>query len=343
MKTDWHRYNLKRRVAGLPSVSSDAFAEKFLLHENFEDDQEDEYGFVVYSKRRDLSNRQMTKKEMKRQAKMDRGRILDELEEKPLRDLSPAVSESSHFSLQTVESLTTEGSHFESHSESGLSEYEIVDAPDSDSSSESEDEDSFAELLPLTTCFYCGKRNQDIEPNINHMFKWHGLYIPERSFLTDLHGLLTFLSTKISIDKECIICGFQGKNLTSIRQHCCDKKHCFLPFDGRDEHSIFVQFYQFSSDEPLVALPKLKKTVTFQEEGEPGPRLSRRSNPVSVRAVDRSASSDRRVSGGLTLKQATKADSQMQKQEVRCRNLEIKRGMKKGNFQKHYRDTILGT
>lgn len=328
----------------MPSVTSDNFAEKFLLHENFEDEHEDEFGFVVYSKRRDLSNRQMTKKEMKRQAKLDRGRLLEELdEEEPTRDLSPAVSESSHFSLQTVESLTTEGSHFESHSESGLSEYEIVDTPDPESSSESDDEDSYAELLPLTTCFYCGKRNQDIEPNINHMFKWHGLYIPERSFLTDLHGLLTFISTKISIDKECIICGFQGKNLTSIRQHCSDKKHCFLPFDSKDEASLFGQFYHFPSDGPTVTLPKLKKTVTFQEDAEPGPRLLRRHNTVSVRAVDRSASSDRRVSGGLTLKQATKADLQMQKEEVRCRNLEMKRGMKKGNFQKHYRDFILGT
>ena len=30
MKTEWHRYNLKRRVAGLPSITAGVFAEKIL-------------------------------------------------------------------------------------------------------------------------------------------------------------------------------------------------------------------------------------------------------------------------------------------------------------------------
>ena len=31
MKTEWHRYNLKRRVAHLPPITSDEFAEKLQM------------------------------------------------------------------------------------------------------------------------------------------------------------------------------------------------------------------------------------------------------------------------------------------------------------------------
>ena len=116
MKTDWHRYNLKRRVAQLPSISSDVFAEKVLeLQSTQESEQadEDEYGFHINHRRRSKNGPQMTKKSLRQQ--IHRGRQLQETPMEPLvRVGSPASIRSGHsqFSLGSTDIAFETGSEF---------------------------------------------------------------------------------------------------------------------------------------------------------------------------------------------------------------------------------------
>ena len=71
MKTDWHRYNLKRRVASLPPISSEVFAEKILQQQA----QEAEEAAAQQNggrAKRGTGVRQVTKKDKKREERLQR-------------------------------------------------------------------------------------------------------------------------------------------------------------------------------------------------------------------------------------------------------------------------------
>ncbi|KAK6463418.1 C2H2 type zinc-finger-domain-containing protein [Scheffersomyces coipomensis] len=292
MKTDWHRYNLKRRVAELPSISSEMFAEKILNSKQLydvghNDSDEDEYGFHVNKRKSKPSeNRQLTKKFIKRHERLGKLRGRRDLQETQpvvfVRDDSPSLSVTSEFSQfslgdhiqHEIESLAETASVSEhiysTESDGFLDEYE--DSEDDEDEAETGDSDSDIDLdsIPIDHCFYCGQDNQEIENNVKHMFNKHGLYIPERSFLTNIEGLLHYISDIISIDNACLVCGFEGKNLESIRQHIYSKGHCKIPYESKDQKAAIAEFYTFYSDEPIEINKKTKSSrkVMFTEESE---------------------------------------------------------------------------
>lgn len=417
MKTEWHRYNLKRRVAGLPSITAGVFAEKILTLKHLaKNENEDEYGFYVATRKKKTNGeRQLTKKFLKSQK--NRGRT----EEVKLtidggREASPAASLTSDFSefslgdsdFHEVESIVT-GSEINYTEESDftdlegelLSEEEEDDEEDAEEEANDSDGSSEAvESIPITHCFYCGLNNREIENNIKHMFNKHGLYIPERSYLVDPSGLLEYLSEVISLDYECLVCGFEGKNLESVRQHIASKGHCRIPYETKEEKLAISQFYDFSvEDEPKTqAKESTKKHVEFSDEApstivveyenQPGDnergtgdngindnyelvyidqsgvelttpagyRIGHRSMQRYYRQNLRSpreptvaqttqALVDTRLAPGLSPYYATKQEKETRRIENKTRNnVERKRNKtRRANYQKHYRDEILGT
>lgn len=305
MKTDWHKYNLKRRVADLPSISSEVFAEKLLQLQQRTDereDSEDELGFYVHHRRRPgKGERQLTKKEMRLMAKKKLRKLEPQDEKKVglegdnnddeavlavslVRSQSPALSVTSvfsEFSLGDSLRYSESESNFDTGSEIPYSEAAHSDWYSLRSSEEdkaySEDSDkSFIEedsenLLPNHFCFYCGENNHELERNIRHMSHQHGLYIPERSYLVDLNGLMTFMNEVITIDHECLTCGFRGKSLESIRQHMRSKGHCLLPYESADEREAVSEFYDFSNDEVLDSRVRKLRAMKIVSFSEPSP------------------------------------------------------------------------
>ncbi|OWB70221.1 hypothetical protein B5S33_g4906 [[Candida] boidinii] len=262
MKTEWHRYNLKRRVAGLPSVTSAIFSSKVAQSQqkDLEDKNEDELGFYIHRKKKSNFNRQQTKKDSKRL--QNRGRIVGS--NNINRHLSPAssvLSANSRFSLASSGTLNTHSNSTDTDdlkSESSAA-YESDENFYSPSEAETNDEMIDDDLtdeeveIPISTCFYCGHENSSTESNIEHMFQKHGLYIPDKRYLDDLEGLLQYLAFKIGIENECIKCGFVGKNLTSIRQHVSKKGHCVIPYETRDEREAIAKYYDFSMNKNNIA------------------------------------------------------------------------------------------
>jgi pre-60S factor REI1 len=258
MKTDWHRYNLKRRVVDLPSISSDVFAEKVLQLRSQEDEQEDEFGFYVNKRERRRRNlereHENQSKEVPNGTRINTPPAQSSVHESDRRQSTTSMtSEFSEFSLgescdyhseiETGSELNYTGSEF-SEIEYVTTDDESLHEKTTENDNDVVEEDS---IIPITTCFYCGKNNIEIEANIKHMFSKHGLYLPERSFLHDVLGLLTYISEIIS-DYECLVCQFQGKNLTSIRQHTTSKGHCRLPYETKEDKLLISQFYTFYDD-----------------------------------------------------------------------------------------------
>lgn len=396
MRADWHRYNLKRRVAQLPSILSEMFAEKVLEQQKQSEEtvgDEDEYGFhVAHRKKSGKGERQITKKELKQMSREQArrtGRLLDS-DIVVVRSHSPATSvasesEFSEFSLGDSVHLSEVDSVVETASDFNYSDGTHSDwswhSEESEGEESEEDDVELPQALPNHYCYYCGKNNGELEQNIRHMSNRHGLYIPERTYLTDLEGLLTFINEVITVDYECLTCGFQGRSLESIRQHMQSKGHCRIPYESKEEKQVISEFYDFSlAEEPTKKASKKKVSFgTAQDDSDyeivdvedfslehvagetseltlpSGCKVGHRSMvrynkpnlpvqrelPEATRTV---ALVDRRFAPGLGQVQITRQEKEMRRLEIKAKNIHQRREKtRRANYQPHFRDEILGT
>lgn len=247
MKSDWHRYNLKRRVAQLPPIDEDLFNSKvssLSITEGGTDNASEDK-----TKRRT----QLTKKELRRREKealqAKKKQILETAKEAMISKMKEQDrdSESPSENIQENELISTEDVKLEDNKPEASDEIPL----------EQQEERLMREKLsnkvdiPVTTCLFCHTKQkanfEDIETNIKHMFLKHGLYIPERKYLVDLEGLIRYLGEKIGLGNICLCCSYQGKNIEAVREHMLIKRHMRLPYETEDEKLEVSEFYDFSS------------------------------------------------------------------------------------------------
>lgn len=257
MKTEWHRYNLKRRVAQLGPVSNEIFQIKVA---NSKDKiKYDDFGFVIEEPNKKLNKK---KNNSLRYDLLHRGRE-NLTGNHHNREQSPAgseISEISTFSLGTLkitsdieEDTDDARSEILQHSRNKIdSDYHtddyLTEEYQTDSEKEFELKKEIEKPLDLNICFYCGTSLEDLNSNINHMSINHGLYIPEIKYLTDKNGLLRLLSDTITLDRECIKCGYTSNTLLGIRQHITAKGHACIPYETKEERQLFRRFFTFNEE-----------------------------------------------------------------------------------------------
>ncbi|KAH0371668.1 hypothetical protein KCU65_g1779, partial [Aureobasidium melanogenum] len=127
---------------------------------------------------------------------------------------------------------------------------DIIDGePEHNSSSDGDDasEVSYGTDFDPTHCLFCLSTSEDIDANLDHMSKTHGMTIPSPHQLTvDPTTLLTYLNLVISVYHECLTCGTQRRNTQAVQQHMLGKKHC--AFDISDVESEYREFWDFEGD-----------------------------------------------------------------------------------------------
>ena len=241
MKSEWHRYNLKRRVAQLPPITEDLFNSKVSTLTNTEETKQ----------------KQLTKKEQRRKEKEaileQKRQILEQAKKAMLAKMKENGGE--------LPSPKEESSNIDSNKEQQQQQKD-EDDKDGDKLEEEEitpeqhEEKMLAQKLankleiPPTTCLFAHPKynhNFDtIDENIEHMFKQHGLYIPERKYLIDKQGLLEYLGEKSGFG-FCIVCNYQGRTAEAAREHMQQKRHMRIPYETEDEKLEISKFYDFSS------------------------------------------------------------------------------------------------
>ena len=181
---DWHRYNLKRKVAGLPVVSLEAFEERKTAHEkdakNAENlDKQGKYYCVVSGKSfknlKTYENHLLSKKYLEMVAKF---------KDKPAQTPLPPDSEGEE--------------------EEDDEEIEEVD------SDEWEDEP-----IDVTECLFSGYQSSSMEKNLKYMSVHHSFFLPDAEYITDLEGLLRYLGAKVNIKWQ-----FSPQYLYSLFKDC---------------------------------------------------------------------------------------------------------------------------
>lgn len=256
MKGDWHRYNLKRRVAQLPPIDEQLFTEKVASL------QEDDYK---------TASHKLTAKEQRRKEKEDlkekkrqillaaKQNMLYNIKNGTVPSKTPESSDSSNTD-PSVDALAEKVAEVSIESEKDVVEGEVTaesEETNEDSLTEEQLEEKLyleklanrVEIKPTTCLFSHPKANKNfdtVEENIQHMFKNYGLYIPEQKYLVDKEGLISYLGEKISFG-FCICCNYQGRNAEAAREHMLKKRHMRIPYEIEDEKLEISKFYDFSS------------------------------------------------------------------------------------------------
>ncbi|KAK9983979.1 hypothetical protein SO802_033504 [Lithocarpus litseifolius] len=288
-KSEWHRYNLKRKVAGVPGVTEALFvARQTALAQ--EKGQSSETPMLYscglcgkgYRSSKAHAEHLKSRNHIMRASQGTNNEEEDKAIVKPLphrvvnkpppqREVNDEESEESDWEeADPEEDLVGEATK----SLTNLNVREIGSDNDMD---EDDDDDDYEELDP-SSCFMCDLEHDTIESCMVHMHKQHGFFIPDVEYLKDPEGFLTYLGLKVKRDFMCLYCNdrcqpFNG--LEAVRKHMVAKSHCKVHFgDGDDEEEAELEdFYDYSSSyvdeegKQLVAAGEMDNNVEFGSGG----------------------------------------------------------------------------
>jgi pre-60S factor REI1 len=76
----------------------------------------------------------------------------------------------------------------------------------------------------------------------------HGFFVPDREYLVDLPGLLSYLGEKVGVGNICLFCnGRPYSSLWAVRNHMLSKSHCKLLYEPDKDEEEYEDFYDFTS------------------------------------------------------------------------------------------------
>ncbi|KAL6933947.1 hypothetical protein ACO0R3_001730 [Hanseniaspora guilliermondii] len=375
MKSDWHRYNLKRKLEGLMPVSSEEFQVKIerfnkIKESGILDDYEystDEHNDSNIFKSKDLSKTEETSdiadyeesSEEKEDSDADMSVEDEQADDKQLFNINKLNINKKSVNDNMSDTDGTEFYKTTDFNATTASDYTSRD-PTTDGDSEmslDSDEDGEPDELSVNDCVFCYHTSKDSERNIKHMFTKHGFYIPERSFLVDLNGLLSFIDYIINCEEHCLVCEYQG---SGIKHHLEKKGHARMVYETAKQKSLFKDYYDFSTasevDFKINKTPHEVKSIKFAVEETKAPKKisdeerklkekeqalkNQRQQRVAV-AIGNYKKNDK-MYPGVSAKQSENLVKQIRKMEMRYHKKQNnRRAFQQANFQKHFRDELL--
>ncbi|KAI0968261.1 C2H2 type zinc-finger-domain-containing protein [Xylaria arbuscula] len=274
MKSDWHRYNLKRRVAALPPISSEVFTEKVLQARAATAAEADRAGFqqlcdvcqrTYYSENSYRNHVSSQKHRAKESALSKRGNTIDDTSSVMSSTFSfgdpiPAPSEEMDSDAEVEFNEVVEGLQKTTLKERPSpvkrpsNPVPSVDAQNHEARAISEQgseatstTESSPQIVTLKSCLFCNYDSPTVPLNVLHMERIHGMFIPEKQYLVDLDGLITSLQQRIQEYHECLYCTKIKNTVSGVQTHMRDKGHCMIPFTTEEEQLMIGDFYDFRS------------------------------------------------------------------------------------------------
>lgn len=224
-KGDWHRYNLKRRVAELPPITAEEF-EIRLVQINAE---EQKYNggqcasFYCNPCRRQFSSQKAYDNHI--ESRKHKDNVIKFEQDAANKDKE----------LITISSKADKDSQKDENNYDDLDEDEIVENP-----------------LGPEDCLFCNHRAEDMVANFRHMSEVHSFFLPDADYCVNPEGLLDYLGEKVAVYYICLWCNDGGKtfySLDAVRKHMNDKGHCKMLHEGVTL-AEYADYYDYSSSYP---------------------------------------------------------------------------------------------
>ncbi|KAF4353535.1 hypothetical protein CsatB_008625 [Cannabis sativa] len=267
-KSEWHRYNLKRKIAGVPGVTEVLFMARqaaLAQEKNKLSETPMLYSCGLCGKgyrsskahAEHLKSRNHILKASQGVNNQDEDMAI--IKPLPRRVVNKAPLQNDAPNEESEESEESEGEWEEVDPEeeligeaakslTGLNVDEHASDEDMD---EKDDVEDFDDLDP-SCCFMCDLEHDNLESCIVHMHKHHGFFIPDVEYLKDPKGFLTYLGLMVRRDFMCLYCNDRChpfSSLEAVRKHMIAKSHCKVHYgDGGDDEEVELEeFYDYSS------------------------------------------------------------------------------------------------
>lgn len=253
-KQDWHRYNLKRKVASIPPVTLEEFEQRAKEHRELsQNTNQDESQYCKYCSK--LFN---TKNAYNNHLNSKKHKICEE------RYIDNVNQEEEHSAPSDSDSFVKVASSGPSNVPN---KFVVVNANDSgeedietDSDIEELDSDEWEEcrikgsdsLIKPRDCLFCGHHSKNMLKNLKHMSEGHSFFIPDVEYCVNIKDLLLYLGEKISQGFMCLWCNDAGRTFYSMeaaRAHMVDKGHCKMLHEGL-ALAEYAEYYDYSSSYP---------------------------------------------------------------------------------------------
>ncbi|THU95494.1 hypothetical protein K435DRAFT_666271 [Dendrothele bispora CBS 962.96] len=282
-RSDHHRYNMKRRVAGLPPVSAAVFNEKVIERRTETAVMSSLKGSTcevcnkTYSTENAYRSHVNSKKHKENEVKASL-KLAQQLEKADVEAEENIALAESAANLPALDAAP------ESNLPSLPETTPISLNVDVDASQEEVEETIDAKIaasrsaLSSSHCLFCPVNSDSLSLNLEHMSSAHSFFIPDADYLVDLPGLIQYLGEKIAVGNVCIYCNAKGREfrtLDAVRKHMLDKSHCKIAYDAQEDKLEISDYYDFSSSYPNALVRRSKKSKrsskkTKKAEGEEG-------------------------------------------------------------------------
>jgi pre-60S factor REI1 len=219
-KSDWHRYNLKRRENGLSMLNEEEFTARLeaALALRKEREGREERGGLDHLK--DGKKGKQTKGEKK--MKKDNRR-------------KPAFA-------KRPETITQEPLEPEPNTE--MEQDNDNEPMEEEEQEEEQEEEEPPEINPKQSLFD-NHISPSLKANVSYMTANYSFYIPDIEYLIDLEGLLGYCSEKVRLGHTCLYCQRIFTTYEGCMKHMRDKRHCKICYEVDVDQEEFDVFYDF--------------------------------------------------------------------------------------------------
>ncbi|KAI0226675.1 C2H2-type domain-containing protein [Lamellibrachia satsuma] len=241
-KTDWHRYNLKRKVAELPPVTAENFRQRVLTLKEQEVEKDVSNYCQVCTKHFSTNNAY----ESHMRSKRHRDTMVKQAQSKTKNERNRRRKKGGEEDAGTVTGGGGDGDA-KMEAVSGKEEEDIEEDSDAESCESWE-----GDAVGIEECLFCSHISNSLEKNVEHMTVKHSFFIPDADYLSDLEGLVIYLGQKVGEGHVCVWCNERGRSFQTtkaVQRHMIDKGHCKMLHEG-DALLEYSDFYDYRSSYP---------------------------------------------------------------------------------------------
>lgn len=233
-KSDWHKYNLKRREAGLQLVEEKEFQMRLEAALAMRKEKEKKNGTDHI---KNINSKKNKKKQMLNKAK----------NETKNNDVG-ASSSSADAEMASEEKASQE-------------------APKPRIPAALAESQENPEIDPKQ-CLFDQHISNSLKENMHYMQQKFGFFLPDKEFLVDAEGLLGYCHEKIKLGHYCLYCNQVFPTWQGCQQHMIDKQHCKIRYE-KGFWDELDPFYDFSSeDNDFVAKIENNKIAEDEEKND---------------------------------------------------------------------------
>jgi pre-60S factor REI1 len=271
-QTAWHKYNLKRRSAGLPALPEADFEARWAAAQAVRNEKKE-------AGTNHLKNKDNRKLNVKRNHQPNRNQP-DEAEEEDaiedgvvFRSQVPAYDRIKEDTAAIVESSVVTDESGAANTEERLDQAPATVSSSSDpvvavavdvapalarpdgmtasgnEENEMEEDEEKEEQIEIDPCQSLFDRHVSASAleNADYLYQTYGFFIPDREFLTDLEGLLGYCQEKIQIGHVCLYCQKRFATGSACTMHMKSSNHTKLRYEANIDLDEFDVFYDFTA------------------------------------------------------------------------------------------------